>query len=601
MLRITRPGFAAGTLIAVLALAPGMARAAAWLKPVPLNLAPASNPSVGIDAAGNTITAWETDPGSGFKVVEGARHGAGGAGFAALPDFSASPMFDNSAPVVAMNAAGKGIVAWVHDFGMMGNEEVELRTVTAAGVTGPVQSVSGSSGGFTHIAIAINATGDAVVAWVHNANTVEAITRQGANGTFTSATTLDNMGASGEDLNVAIDSSGNALALWTTNSHTISAKRHPAPGTWTTTPDILFTAGHSFTDPGLAANATGQVVVAFDDTTPMEEPAVSEASGTVSGGFGTHPTIKTLSATGVSHGPGVALDDSGAAIVGWTAAKTVRFSRRPAGGSFPAPAGAQSITPVPVTPNNFVLAGNGRGEVIASWYSFESPANHNVVRAAVKPAGGTAFGASRVISDPTRDTYDSPMALDPNGDAVAGLPLGSSGGPLGVEAVVFDGAPPRLGTPTGPASLLKGAKASFSVPKPTDAFSAVSSVRWSFGDGSATASGLSVSHTFTRAGRFTVKVTATDASGNSASKSLTVTVTSKTRCVVPKLKGKTLAQAKTLLKRAHCRLGTVHKPKPSKHKHPKLVVSKTSPGAGQVRPAGTKVAVTLVRKPKPKP
>ncbi len=156
-----------------------MARAAAWLKPVPLNLAP-RQPLRGDRCRGEYDHRLGDGPGSRFKVVEGARHGAGGAGFAALPDFSASPMFDNSAPVVAMNAAGKGIVAWVHDFGMMGNEEVELRTVTAAGVTGPVQSVSGSSGGFTHIAIAINATGDAVVAWVHNANTVEAITRQGA-------------------------------------------------------------------------------------------------------------------------------------------------------------------------------------------------------------------------------------------------------------------------------------------------------------------------------------------------------------------------------------------------------------------------------------
>jgi PKD domain len=255
---------------------------------------------------------------------------------------------------------------------------------------------------------------------------------------------------------------------------------------------------------------------------------------------------------------------------------------------------AQSITPVPVTPNNFVLAGNGRGEVIASWYSFESPANHNVVRAAVKSASGTAFGASRVISDPTRDTYDSPMVLDPNGDAVAGLPLGPTGGPLGVEAVVFDGAPPRLGTPTGPASLLKGAKASFSVPRSTDVLSAVSSIRWSFGDGSASATGLAVSHTFARTGRFTVKVTATDAAGNAASKSLAVTVRAKTRCVVPNIKGKTLSRARTLLTRAHCRLGQVHKPK--HHKHRKLVVSKTSPGAGQTRPAGTKVAVTL--KPK---
>ena len=599
MLRIIRPGIAASTLVAALALAPGMARAVGWLKPTPLNLAPASNPSIGLDAGGNTIAAWETNPSNGFQSIAGARHVAGAGGFAALADFSDDiPQHDNSQPVVAMNAAGVGLVAWVEDLHNMGNEQVDVRTVTAAARVGDtVVPVSASFGAFANVAVAINAGGDAVVAWTHLGNHVEAVTRQGAGGTFTSPTTLDNGGANGAP-KVAIDPNGNSIALWPTSSGALSVERHPAGATWSM-PQPLATGGHAFTEPSLAANALGQVVVAFLDSA-NGPTVVSEASGTVSGGFGTSPAIKTLSADGVSHGPGVSVDDTGGAIVGWTAAKTVQFSRRPPGGSFPSPAGAQSITSVPVTPSNFVMAGNGRGEVIASWYSFESPANHNVVRAAVKPPGATVFGASKVISDPTRDTYDSPMAIDATGDTVAGLPLGSSGGPLGVEAVVFDTTPPRLGTPTGPASLLKGARASFSVPKPTDAFSAVSSVKWSFGDGSAGATGVAVSHTFTRTGHFTVKATATDAAGNAATKSLVVTVKTKNQCIVPKLKGKTLSQAKTLLKRAHCRLGTLHKPKPSTGKHPKLVVSKTSPGAGKVRPAGTMVAVTLVRKPKPK-
>ncbi len=478
MLRITRPGIAASTLVAALALAPGMARAAGWLKPTPLNLAPASNPSVGLDAGGNTIAAWETNPSSGFQSIASARHVAGASGFAALADLSDDiPQHDNSQPAVAMNAAGVGLVAWVEDLHNMGNEQVDVRTVTAGGRVGDtVVPVSASFGAFANVAVAINAGGDAVVAWTHLGNHVEAVTRQGAGGTFTSPTTLDTAGVGGPK--VAIDGSGNALALWPSNATpgSLFAKHHPAGGAWTTNPDLLLTPGHMFTEPNVVANPNGQLIAAFMDAAGGQ-PAISEASGTVSAGFGTAPTIKTLSADGVSHGPGVSVDDTGGAIVGWTAAKTVRFSRRPPGGSFPSPAGAQSITAVPVTPNNFVMAGNGRGEVIASWYSFEMPANHNVVRAAVKPPGATVFGASKVISDPTRDTYDSPMAIDATGDAVAGLPLGSSGGPLGVEAVVFDTTPPRLGTPTGPASLLKGARASFSVPKPTDAFSAVSSVK----------------------------------------------------------------------------------------------------------------------------
>jgi PASTA domain len=68
-----------------------------------------------------------------------------------------------------------------------------------------------------------------------------------------------------------------------------------------------------------------------------------------------------------------------------------------------------------------------------------------------------------------------------------------------------------------------------------------------------------------------------------------------TMCVVPKLKGKTLAQARTLLASAHCSLGKVRKPKKNKH-HRKLVVGSTSPPAGTKLPKGSKVAVKLVTK-----
>jgi hypothetical protein len=68
-------------------------------------------------------------------------------------------------------------------------------------------------------------------------------------------------------------------------------------------------------------------------------------------------------------------------------------------------------------------------------------------------------------------------------------------------------------------------------------------------------------------------------------------------CLVPKLKGKTLAQARTLLRKAHCKLGKVTKPKLKKHhKQPPLVVSSTKPGARTKLANGAKVAVTLAAK-----
>jgi len=70
-------------------------------------------------------------------------------------------------------------------------------------------------------------------------------------------------------------------------------------------------------------------------------------------------------------------------------------------------------------------------------------------------------------------------------------------------------------------------------------------------------------------------------------------------CKVPKLKGLALRAAKSAITKAHCAVGPIHKPKPRKGKKlGPLVVKSSSPPAGAVRPAGTKVSLTLGPKPK---
>jgi beta-lactam-binding protein with PASTA domain len=72
-------------------------------------------------------------------------------------------------------------------------------------------------------------------------------------------------------------------------------------------------------------------------------------------------------------------------------------------------------------------------------------------------------------------------------------------------------------------------------------------------------------------------------------------------CVVPKLKGKALGQAKSVLKAAHCTLGKVTKPKAKKGKKTApLVVKSSKPGAGATLSEGAKVGIKLGPKPKKK-
>jgi hypothetical protein len=111
----------------------------------------------------------------------------------------------------------------------------------------------------------------------------------------------------------------------------------------------------------------------------------------------------------------------------------------------------------------------------------------------------------------------------------------------------------------------------------------------------------------------TFSATASDAAGNASACSGPISYTRvKTavidpppppapKCVVPKLAGKTLKQAKRALKAANCKLGEVQKPKQAKGKKRRvLVVKRSFPGRG-AKPADRTVDLKLHPKPKPKP
>jgi streptogramin lyase len=62
-------------------------------------------------------------------------------------------------------------------------------------------------------------------------------------------------------------------------------------------------------------------------------------------------------------------------------------------------------------------------------------------------------------------------------------------------------------------------------------------------------------------------------------------------CVVPRLKGKTLTQARKLIARAHCKLGKVSRPR--RHSRHKLVVVSQRPGPKKTLPSGAVVSLRL--------
>lgn len=72
-------------------------------------------------------------------------------------------------------------------------------------------------------------------------------------------------------------------------------------------------------------------------------------------------------------------------------------------------------------------------------------------------------------------------------------------------------------------------------------------------------------------------------------------------CIVPKLAGMRLAQAKAALSAASCKLGTVRKPRPRQGRRPPPLVVKSSTPAAGTKPAGGKVNLKLGPKPRRAP
>jgi hypothetical protein len=130
---------------------------------------------------------------------------------------------------------------------------------------------------------------------------------------------------------------------------------------------------------------------------------------------------------------------------------------------------------------------------------------------------------------------------------------------------------------------------------PFDAWSALAGLpAWTFGDGRG-AGGAHVSHTYGRAGHFTVAVSQSDALGNPSSASRSITIV--TRCIVPRVVGKSLLKAKAALKRAHCRAGTIYRAYSAKVGRGRVVSQKARAGRVLALNAKVGLVVSLGRRP----
>jgi hypothetical protein len=185
---------------------------------------------------------------------------------------------------------------------------------------------------------------------------------------------------------------------------------------------------------------------------------------------------------------------------------------RQPGGSW---SGLQLLTG-PGQGGSVAAAGSPQGGAVFAWHELDSPFQ---MQFRTLDASGALSAIHNVAS--TNTGRMTAAGADVQGNAV--VTFTAAGSPFTGQVVPFDGAGPRLTARTIPGKAAPGQPIQLSV-TPVDVWSPPASTpAWSFDDGTS-ATGTSVSHTFTTPGAHTVTVSSTDALGNTSSASSVVTV-----------------------------------------------------------------------------
>jgi hypothetical protein len=530
---LKRSLLAATISCALLAIGADGAGAVGWLPAVPATADTScaflrQSSTIASTPDGTTIAAWtqgDVTCAGGTQIAVAVRppNGAFGA-----PQLLSDPALVASDPKLAADAAGNVIAVWVEG----GNIRYSLRPV-GGGFSAPL-SIPGA--GPLAAAPAVAYRGDtAVVGWTRALAGIdvaaEVAVKPALSATFGLPQSFNTPVAPAADVDVAVTASGAASIAWQTTATILdtlhSAARAPG-GPFVEMPTVFTTTanGDAIRRPRVEMSPNGSATLLwtyFDSAATTSR--VLTAERTANGPFG---SVDTISNATVSSGTGgaidLAVDGAGNAIAIWWGG-TMQASYKPAGGSFgPVIQNISAPNFVITTPR---IAFDASGRAIAAWSSPGGPIFG--VQGAVLVKGAPAFGPVGEHAQPAAGGNhldgETPIALDDEGNAVsiwrhvidANPPAAAV---FRLESAALDTVAPVL-TANIPSSGIQAVPVNVSAAA-TDRLSAIT-ITWNFGDG-ATATGATASHAFAKGGTYTVTATATDAAGNAASLSRSVTI-----------------------------------------------------------------------------
>ncbi|MDP9255485.1 MAG: PKD domain-containing protein, partial [Actinomycetota bacterium] len=490
----------------LLLCAPAQAEAVpAWLPPMDLVAAGqhALSPQAAFDAQGDAVAVWLSIRGSKFIVQAAVRPAASGV-WQAPVDLSAAGQ-DAEAPQVAVDARGNALAIWRSN----GVVQAAVRSA-ASGVWQAPVDLSAADAGLPQIAL--DAQGNALVVWADGTNSiVQAAARPAATGLWQPAASPPVNTAA---MHVAFDTQGNAFAVWAasngTNSIVQAAVRPAASDVWQT-PTDLSTAGQDADGAQVAVDAQGNALAVwrrFDGTNHVVQAAARPAAS------GVWQAPIDLSAAGQNaDGLQLAVDSQGDALAVWECVEGTKHTvqaaaRSAASGVWQAPLDLSLAGQAVTSPQ---VAFDARGNALAVWERYTG--SYLVVAGAVRPAASGRWQQPRDLSAAGQTALDPRLAVDRQGNAL--VTWDRAGGYGDVQAAAWDGAAPLLKRLSVPTTGKAGQALAFRV-APRDVWSSIGTTRWQFGDGTA-ATRANATHTYSKAGSYQVRVTSSDALGNTTS------------------------------------------------------------------------------------
>jgi hypothetical protein len=333
-----------------------------------------------------------------------------------------APVFVSPAPRdaaeadVAVDADGDAVFAWERSDGV--NVRIQARSRSAAGVLGPVQTLSLAGRDATEPDVAVDAEGDALIVWERSDGTnirVQGRSRSAA-GLLGPVQTLSLAGRDATRSRVVIAPDGDAFVVWqrpTAADQRVQGRARSAAGVLSAVQDLSPAGGVSHS-PDVAIEFDGDVVATWIRVTFSGTPA-QVAQTRARSAAGVLSAVQTVSGGGVASRPAIEVDPtSGDAIFAWEDAFSgdvhVQGRARSAAGSM---GPILPLSPPRVDAFAPEVAVDSDGDAVFAWEATD--ATGTWIQARARAASGT-ISATQTLSDV--GAADVEHDVDVDGDAV---------------------------------------------------------------------------------------------------------------------------------------------------------------------------------------